>query len=116
MEHAFTLPRAPKTARILKKARIEWPFKSMELGDTMKVHVHTEGQLASTASAASGYARIGHPYFKLRSKLVRLPYSDPYMIVRAVDPREETVEQTIAIHSRMAREAYDADLEANEGK
>jgi hypothetical protein len=117
MEHTFTLSKRPKIVRKLKKpARIEWPFNDMQVGDTMRVYVHTEGQLTNASNAASGYSRIGDPYFRLRSKRIRLPYSDPYMLIRAVDAREETVAQTKAIHSRMTREAYEADLAAHEGK
>ena len=72
--------------------------------------------LTTTSNAASGYARVGEPYFKLRSKRVHLPYSNPYMLIRAVDPRYETVAQTAVIHDRMVREAYEADLAAHEGK
>mgnify|MGYP000979428172 FL=1 len=114
MEYTFTMPSLPKDPDA-KRPRISWPFKSMELGDTMKVYTNSVGERYRAAIAAAAYARGREPYVARRSKHVELPYSRSYLLVRALDAREETIEQTRDIHDRMALEAYEADLAANEG-
>lgn len=90
--------------------RVSWPWKFMDVGDTVTVFVDTASAAVAVNSRASGYARKDDPYFTLRTKTVRLPHSQSYVLVRAVDSREESVTRSAEIGAELAEAAYKADL------
>lgn len=83
----------------------------MQLGDTAKVFVSTSAEVRAVNNTAGSHARKDDPYFTLRTKTVRLPHGQSYVLVRAVDSREESVSRSAEIGAELAEAAYKADLQ-----
>lgn len=99
-------PPTPLAAKGGQRLRRVWPWRYMQIGDTIKVFVTTSAEARDVNNSAGGHARRDDPYFTLRTKVVWLPVGRSYVLVRAVNSLEESVEESAKIAHDLAQRAY----------